>query len=84
MITKEQAKQVAQILNLKFERFTFEDFYTGMITEDETEGVKQTVRDLITTGKTALVHLKECCDYYNPYYGLPAMEKHSRSYQVKR
>ena len=69
----------AMLLNVKFDKFTLEDLIIGTNIELE-HGSKNpltniTNDDLIMTMKIALAHLNEFPNYYNKYYGLPALEK---------
>ena len=78
MITEEQAKEVANKLNVNFDLFPIEDFITGLNIELEHGKVNPitnvTDDDLILTGKIALAHLNEFPNYYNKDYGLLKFE----------
>lgn len=78
MITEEQAKEVANKLNVNFDLFPIEDFITGLNIELEHGKVNSitnvTNDDLILTGKIALAHLNEFPNYYNKDYGLLKFE----------
>ncbi len=80
MIDKNIAWEVAEILNLKFDKYNFEDFYIGLNIEMEhgliDPNTNVTNDNLITTAKIALAHLNEYSDYYNQEYGLPALEEY--------
>lgn len=68
----------ANILRIKFDKFTPEDLKTGMNIEKEHGLINQktnvTNNDLITTAKIALAHLNEYPNYYNKEYGLQLFE----------
>ena len=69
----------ANILNIKFDKFTPDELLTGMNIESEhgTISPKTNVTNdnIITTAKIALAHLNEFPNYYNEKYGLPMFEK---------
>ena len=83
MYTMKDVIYVANILNIKFDKFTIEDFLEGINTELEhgTRNMKTNVTsdDLILTSKIALAHLEEFPNYYNKEYGLPMFEKYLKS-----
>ena len=68
----------ANILKIKFDKFTPEDLLRGMNIEKEhgTINPKTNVTndDIITTAKIALAHLNEFPNYYNEKYGLQTFE----------
>lgn len=74
---------VANILNIKFDKFTPEELLTGINIELEhgliTPETNVTNNDLIATTKIALAHLNELPNYYNPDYGLVKFEKFLQS-----
>ena len=78
MFTKEQARFIAKKLGVRFDKFPFEDFYTGLNIELEhgriSPATNVTNDDLEMTAKIALAHLNEFADYYNKDYGLPVFE----------
>ena len=83
MVSKEQALDTARQMGIKFDKFSFDDFYTGLNIELE-HGLKNpatniTNDNLIMTAKIALAHLNEFSNYYNKDYGLPALEKRLNS-----
>lgn len=86
MISKEQAVDIANKLNVDFTIFSFEDWVTGLNIELEHGLINPftnvTNNNLELTAKIALAHLKEFPDYYNKDYGLPAMEKFLESKQI--
>lgn len=67
-------------LNIVFDKFSINDFLTGINIELEHGSVNPitnvTNDDLLMTSKIALAHLNEFPNYYNNYYGLPAFENH--------
>lgn len=79
MINKEDALYIANKLGINFDKFTLEDFLTGLNIELEHGSISPctnvTKDDLELTAKIALVHLNEFSNYYNKDYGLPAFEK---------
>jgi hypothetical protein len=79
MINDDKAVMVAKKLGIEFNKFSIEDFVTGLNIELE-HGLKNpetnvTSNDLEMTAKIALAHLNEFSDYYNDEYGLPAFER---------
>ena len=66
-------------LNVKFDKFTLNDFLTGINIElehgKENPITNVTNSDLLTTAKIALAHLNEYPNYYNPNYGLLVFEE---------
>lgn len=80
MITDEQILYVAQLLNITFDKFSFEDFKTGINIElehgDINLNTNVTNNNLFLTGKIALAHLNEFPNYYNKEYGLPRFEEY--------
>ena len=79
MYNIEDAYKAASILNINFDKFTPEEFLTGLNIELEHGKINPltnvTDDNLIYTAKIALAHLNEFPNYYNPYYGLNAFEK---------
>lgn len=69
----------ANELKIKFDKFSINDFLIGINIELEhgliNPNTNVTNDDLIMTAKIALAHLNEYPDYYNEYYGLPALER---------
>lgn len=78
MYNIEDAYRAAAILDIKFDKFTPQEFLDGINIELEhgTVNPKTNVTndDLIVTAKIALAHLNEFPNYYNPIYGLRAFE----------
>lgn len=81
--TKNDALYIANKLGVTFDKFSLEDFLTGINIELEhgTINTKTNVTNdnLEQTAKIALAHLNEFSDYYNKKYGLPAMERYLKS-----
>ena len=79
MITNEQVLQVAKLLNITFDKFSFDDFKTGLNIELEHGNINPNTNvtndNLFLTGKIALAHLNEFPNYYNKEYGLPKFEE---------
>lgn len=77
------AVQAALILNIKFDKFTLEEFLEGINIELEhgktNPKTNVTNDDLISTAKIALAHLNEYPNYYNKKYGLRVFEKFLKS-----
>jgi len=73
------ALYAASLLNVKFDKFTLEEFLDGMNIELEhgfiSPSTNVTNNDLVMTAKIALAHLNEFPNYYNPEYGLRFFEK---------
>ena len=69
----------SKILNIKFDKFTIEDFLEGINIETEHGSINEqtnvTDDDLIMTSKIALAHLNEYPNYYNREYGLKKYEE---------
>ena len=74
MFTLKDAIKVANELNIKFDKFTPEEFLTGLNIELEHGKTNVTNDNLLTTAKIALAHLNEFPNYYNKNYGLPMFE----------
>ena len=79
MYNIEDAYKAARVLNIKFDKFTPEEFLTGLNIELEHGKINSltnvTDDNLINTAKIALAHLNEFPNYYNSCYGLGAFEK---------
>lgn len=79
MYNLEDAKYVATLLEVTFDKFTVEEFLDGINIELEHGMVnpKTNVTDnhLLLTAKIALAHLNEFPNYYNKDYGIKAFEK---------
>ena len=74
---------VANILNIDFSNFSFEDFKRGINIElehgEENINTNITNNNLIKTAKIALAHLNEFPNYYNKDYGLLVFEEFLKS-----
>ena len=70
---------VANYLNIDFNKFSFDDFKRGINIELEhglqDENTNVTDDDLLKTAKIALAHLNEYPNYYNKDYGLLVFEE---------
>lgn len=79
MFKLEDAIYAANELGIKFDKYTPEEFLTGINIELEhgkiNPNTNVTNNDLITTAKIALAHLNEFPNYYNPRYGLTIFEE---------
>ena len=77
------ALYAANILKIKFDKFTPEDLLRGMNIEKEhgliSPKTNVTNDDIITTAKIALAHLNEFPNYYNEKYGLQTFEDFLKS-----
>lgn len=87
MYTLDDVYYVAKILNINFDKFTKEEFLTGLNIEKEHGTINEltnvTNNDLITTAKIALAHLNEFPNYYNPNYGLKVFESFLKTKAAK-
>lgn len=79
MYNMTDALYVASLLNIKFDKFTPEEFLDGLNIEREhgfiNPNTNVTNNDLVTTAKIALAHLNEFPNYYNKEYGLMKFEE---------
>lgn len=79
MFNEQDALKAANILNINFDKFSLQDFLTGINIELEhgltNPSTNVTDNDLIRTSKIALAHLNEFPNYYNSEYGLTMFEK---------
>lgn len=70
----------ANILGIKFDKFTPEELLAGLNIEKEHGLINPitnvTNDDIITTAKIALAHLNEFPNYYNKEYGLSKFEEY--------
>ena len=80
MYNLNDAVYVSELLNVKFNKFTIEEFLDGINIELEHGTINPltnvTNDDLIKTAKIALAHLNEFPNYYNKQYGLSAFEQY--------
>ena len=78
---------VVKILGIKFDKFSFNDFLTGINIEFEHGLVNPitnvTNNDLLMTAKIALAHLNEYPNYYDKNCGLPVFEKYLKKINQK-
>lgn len=83
MFNMSDAEYAAKVLQISFDKFTKEEFLTGLNVELEhgTINPKTNVTndDLITTAKIAMAHLNEFPNYYNKEYGLLVFEEFLKS-----
>ena len=74
---------VANYLNVDFNKFSFDDFKRGINIELEhglqDKNTNVTDDDLLKTAKIALAHLNEFPNYYNKDYGLLVYEDFLKS-----
>ena len=86
MFSIKDAFDVAEILDIKFDKFSPEDLLRGLNIELEhgliNKSTNVTNDDLLLTAKIALAHLKEFPNYYNKDYGLKMFEKYLK-YKLK-
>lgn len=80
MFSIKDAFDVAELLDIKFDKFPPEDLLRGLNIELEhgliNKSTNVTNDDLLLTAKIALAHLKEFPNYYNKDYGLKMFEKY--------
>ena len=74
IFNEEDINNIIKKLNIKFDKFTKDDFITGINIELEHGTINKvtnvTDNDLEKTSKIALAHLNEFPNYYNKEYGL--------------
>ena len=79
MFNLKDAYYAESILNIKFDKFTIEEFLDGTNIELEHGTVNSltnvTNDDLLLIAKIALAHLNEFPNYYKPNYGLKKFEE---------
>ena len=82
--TIEEAKYIAKLLYIRFDKFDVEQFRTGLNVELEHGNIDPSTNvtndDPIITGKIVLAHLNEFPDYY---IRLSKMEKKAEKYWGK-
>lgn len=80
MYQEQDIINIARVLGITFDKFSFKDLMTGIKIELEhglvDPSTNVTNDDLVLTMKIALAHLNEFPDYYNQEYGLPALERY--------
>ena len=83
MLSLNDAVNLINSLNIKLDKFSIKDFIIGYQIELEHGSINPNTNvtndDPILTAKIALAHLNEYPDYYNEYYGLPALERYLES-----
>ena len=83
MFNNDEIYKVARMLNIKFDKFPFEDFKRGIMIELEHGKINPetnvTDNDLLKTAKIALAHLNEYPNYYNKEYGLLKFEEYLKN-----
>ena len=83
MYSLEDAMYAASVLDIKFDKFSIEEFLDGINIELEHGSVNSktnvTNDDLIMTSLIALAHLNEFPNYYNKDYGLRMFEQFLKS-----
>ena len=79
MYSLNDALYAASVLNIKFDKFSKEEFLEGLNIESEHGSINKetnvTNDDLIMTAKIALAQLNEFPNYYNKDYGLKVFEE---------
>lgn len=79
MFNMQDALYAAKALNVKFDKFSIEEFLEGINIELEhgtiNPNTNVTNNDLLLTSKIALAHLNEYPNYYNKNYGLKHFER---------
>lgn len=87
MFTLIDARYAGEVLNIKFDKFSIEEFLDGINIELEhgliNPKTNVTNNDLITTAKIALAHLNEYPNYYNKEYGLIKFEEFLKAKRAK-
>lgn len=83
MFNLNDAYYAANVLDIKFDKFTVEELLDGMNIELEhgliSPKTNVTDDDIILTTKIALAHLNEFSNYYNPNYGLRKFEEYLKT-----
>lgn len=83
MYNLQDAMSIASLLDIKFDKFTLEDFLEGINTELEHGTINPetniTNDNSLLTAKIALAHLNEFPNYYNKIYGIKVYEKFLQS-----
>ncbi len=87
MFDIEDAIYASEVLNIKFDKFTVQEFLDGINIELEhglvDPNTNVTSNDLIMTSKIALAHLNEYPNYYNKQYGISNFEKMLKEKLIK-
>ena len=83
MLSLNDAVNLINTLNIKLDKFSIKHIIIGYQIELEHGSINPNTNvtndDPILTAKIALTHLNEYPDYYNEYYGLPALERYLES-----
>ena len=83
MYNLQDALYAAKVLEIKFDKFSPEEFLDGINTELEHGFINPktnvTNDNLIVTAKIALAHLNEFPNYYNKVYGIKQFEQFLQS-----
>lgn len=83
MFNNNDVYKVAKMLNIRFDKFPYEDFKRGITIELEHGKTNPytniTDDDLLKTAKIALAHLNEFPNYYNKDYGLKKFEEYLKN-----
>lgn len=83
MFDMNDALYAASLLNIRFDKFSADEFLEGINIELEhgyiSASTNVTNDNLITTAKIAMAHLNEFPNYYNKYYGLKVFEEFLKS-----
>ena len=83
MYSIQEILNAANLLGIKFDKFSLDDLITGINIELEHGLINPVTNvtndDLLLTMKIALAHLNEFPNYYNKNYGLPAFEKYLKN-----
>ena len=79
MFNNNDILKIVRMLNIKFDKYPYEDFKRGIEIELEhgliNPKTNVTDDDLYITAKIALAHLNEYPNYYNKDYGLKKFEE---------
>ena len=83
MFIDEEIYDIANLFNIDFSKFSFEDFKRGINVELEhgliNKETNVTNNDIVKTAKIALAHLNEFPNYYNKDYGILIFEEFLKS-----
>ena len=83
MYSIQEILNAANLLGIKFDKFSLDDLITGINIELEHGLINPVTNvtndDLLLTMKIALAHLNEFPNYYNKNYGLPAFENYLKN-----
>ena len=83
MFNNDEIYKIVRMLNIKFDKYPFEDFKRGIMIELEHGKVNPktnvTDDDLLKTANIALAHLDEYPNYYNKDYGLLKFEEYLKN-----